>query len=133
MCDAYNLPSESEATYHGDDVCDRLQYNAYKSSLDRRKCSGRLDVTSCCVMRRKMISSQLIEDPHQSILTVGACSAVGIQHAGGNRQSRIRNDAPTKVDESRRCVTYSQKAYTMDGPGREKQQTHSGLTRLSQR
>ena len=50
---------------------------------------------------------------------VGACSAVGIQHAGGNRQSRIRNDAPTKVDESRRCVTHSQKAYTMDGPGGE--------------
>ena len=50
---------------------------------------------------------------------VGACSAAGIQHAGGNRQSRIRNDAPTKVDVSRRCVTHSQKAYTMDGPGGE--------------
>ena len=50
---------------------------------------------------------------------VGACSAVGMQYAGGNRQSRIRNDAPTKVDESRRCVTHSQKAYTMDGPGGE--------------
>ena len=51
--------------------------------------------------------------------SVEACSAAGIQHAGGNRQSRIRNDASTKVDESRRCVTYSQKAYTMDGPGEE--------------
>ena len=50
---------------------------------------------------------------------VGACSAEGIQHAGGNRQSRIRNDAPTKVEESRRCVPYSQKAYTKDGPGGE--------------
>ena len=50
---------------------------------------------------------------------VGACSAVGIQHAGGNRQSRIRSDTSTKVEESRRCVTYRQKAYTMDGPGGE--------------
>ena len=64
---------------------------------------------------------------------VGACNTVGIQHAGGNRQSRIRYDAPTEVDESRRCVTHSQKAYTIDGPGRKRQQTHSGLTRLSQR
>ena len=55
---------------------------------------------------------------------VGACSAVGMQHAGGNRQSRIRNDAPTKVDESR---LYHGWAW------RGKQQTHSGLTRLSQR
>ena len=46
MCDAYNLPSEKEAKYHGDNVCNRLQYNAYKSSMARRKCSGRLDVTS---------------------------------------------------------------------------------------
>ena len=65
--------------------------------------------------------------------TVGACSSDGIQHAGGNRQSRIRSDASTKVEESRRCVTYSQKAYAMDGPGAGKQQTHSGLTCLSQR
>ena len=64
---------------------------------------------------------------------VGACSSDGIEHAGGNRQSRIRSDASTKVEESRRCVTYSQKASAIDGPGAGKQQTHSGLTRLSQR
>ena len=53
------------------------------------------------------------------ILLRGSVLEVGIQHGGGNRQSRIRNDAPTKVEESRRCVPYSQKAYTKDGPGGE--------------
>ncbi|KAL7556175.1 hypothetical protein ACA910_000954 [Epithemia clementina (nom. ined.)] len=35
LCETYSLPTENEAVYHGDHLCDRSQYNALKENLGR--------------------------------------------------------------------------------------------------
>lgn len=45
-CGVYNIPSERVETYHGDQVCDRAQYNQFKGRLLRNSVYERLKKTN---------------------------------------------------------------------------------------